>query len=100
MPWHHTCEQVNKTNFMNNEDQQNRQAGGGSGSAENMGKDRSAQQANQTEGAQNKTPQSIDESVPVGNLRDMGALSGRDDASGGSGDGMENTNSSEPTERF
>jgi len=33
-------------------------------------------------------------------LQQTGALSGRDDAAGGSGDGMTNTSSNEPTEKF
>jgi hypothetical protein len=84
---------------MNNGEQQNRQNRGGSGSAENMGKDRSAQQAD-APGNQPNVRDAKSGSEPVGNIRDTGALSGRDDASGGSGDDMEKTNSNEPTERF
>lgn len=88
---------------MNNQDQQNRQNSGGTGSAENRGDSRQDQQQNadQNESTrQNVSEQLGDESVPVSSVRDLGGLSGRDDASGGSGDDMENTSTNEPTERF
>ena len=81
---------------MNKNDQQNRQGTGGSGSAENTGRDRVEQRADA--GGTGKAQNS--DATPAGNLRATGALSGRDDASGGSGDGMENTSSNEPTDRF
>ncbi|RPD51305.1 hypothetical protein [Paracnuella aquatica] len=80
---------------MSKNDQQNRQGTGGIGSAENTGRDRSEQRAN----LRGKDKAQKGDATPTGNLRDTGALSGRDDASGGSGDGMENTSSNEPTER-
>ena len=87
----------------NNQEQQNLQNQGGSGSAENIGQTRPDQQHNMQElsGQQkNEIAGDIESGkVPVASLKDLGSLSGRDDAAGGSGDGMENTSTGEPTEK-
>ena len=76
----------------------------GSGSAENKNEGREFQKAAKTEV---RTEERADiaaqtglQSSDIADLRETGALSGRDDLSGGSGDGMENTSDNEPTERF
>jgi len=75
----------------------------GSGSAENKGQDRNAQQNSKTvlsdEERQNLAAQMGEGPNAMVGLKDMGALSGRDDASGGSGDRMENESTGEPTDR-
>ena len=75
----------------------------GSGSAENTGRNREEQKNRNTEidkqertniaGEMGKGPN------PVADLRDLGALSGRDDAAGGSGDRMENESTDKATDR-
>ena len=75
----------------------------GSGSAENKGQDRNTQQNSKTvlseEERQNLAAQMGEGPNAIVGLKDMGALSGRDDASGGSGDRMENESTGEPTDR-
>ena len=75
----------------------------GSGNAENKGQERSAQQNNKTilsdEERQNLAAQMGDGPNAIVGLKDLGALSGRDDASGGSGDRMENTSTGDETDR-
>ena len=75
----------------------------GSGSAENKGQDRNAQQNSKTvlsdEERQNLAAQMGEGPNAMVGLKDMGALSGRDDASGGSGDRMENESTGVPTDR-
>lgn len=73
----------------------------GSGSAENTGKPRS-EQVNKNMDISNQDKQDIahelnDTANHIAGLKDMGSLSGRDDASGGSGDRMEEENTSEGT---
>lgn len=73
----------------------------GSGSAENRGQERSAQQQsnislNQQEDISNQLGSDKNR---VADLDDLGMLSGRDDVSGGSGDRMENENTGRPTDR-
>jgi hypothetical protein len=79
------------------------QAQQGSGSAENMGQDRSAQQNSNTvlsdEEKQNLAAQMGEGPNAVVGLKDLGALSGRDDASGGSGDRMEDQSTGAATDR-
>ena len=83
---------------MNNKPQE------GSGSAENKGQPRSEQQQPmQHVSEQDKS--AIEKEIGTGagsvvGLHDLGAASGRDDASGGSGDEMENTATGTPTDRF
>jgi hypothetical protein len=75
----------------------------GTGSAENMGKDRN-EQVNQSKDMSRQDRQNIASEIgehpsKLANLRDMGTLSGRDDSSGGSGDRMEDENTGERTDR-
>lgn len=75
----------------------------GSGSAENTGGSRQDQQNNM----QQISPQEqkeLEQQIGTGagsvvGLHDLGQTSGRDDASGGSGDDMERTSTGEPTDR-
>ncbi len=89
---------------MNNQEQQNRQHEGGSGSAENQDRSRHDQlhtptSLNQEE--KDRISAEIDNGkTPVAGLKDLGAMSGRDDAAGGSGDGMENTSTAKGTKRL
>jgi len=82
----------------------NQQSQGGSGSAENKGADREAQKAkltNLSDEQKNDIANQIDEAPKdIESVKETGALSGRDDAAGGSGDNMSNTSSNEGTERF
>ena len=75
----------------------------GTGSAENKGEDRNRQMAQNTDlSNQERTDiaaQMGEGPNPVTTLRDMGALSGRDDSAGGSGDRMEEQNTGEATDR-
>lgn len=75
----------------------------GSGSAEQTGRDRSSQEnKNATlsdQERQNIAGQMGEGSNPVTSLKDMGAMSGRDDAAGGSGDRMKQESTGEPTDR-
>ena len=75
----------------------------GSGSAENKGQSRTAQQAGNTKLNQQQRQdignQLGNDKGRLADLDDLGARSGRDDASGGSGDHMENQNTGEATDR-
>jgi hypothetical protein len=75
----------------------------GSGSAENRGQERNQQQAKNTklsqEERQNVGSQLGADKNRVADLDDLGLLSGRDDASGGSGDRMEDQSTGESTDR-
>jgi hypothetical protein len=75
----------------------------GSGSAENKGQDRDARQNSKTvisdQERQNLAAQLGEGPNAVVGLKDLGALSGRDDAAGGSGDGMESQNTGDATDR-
>ena len=75
----------------------------GTGSAENKGEKREKQVAGNTDISSREKSDIAKEigvsSGQVFNLKDLGALSGRDDASGGSGDRMENENTRERTDR-
>ncbi len=87
---------------MSNE--QNRQSQGGSGSAENRGGERTEQlnpNNTLTDQEKNRIQDAIgSEKVPVAGREDLGVLSGRDDAAGTPGDGMENQQTGENTERY
>jgi hypothetical protein len=70
----------------------------GSGSAEQTGRERSEQQFKHTD--KQKVSADIGESRDrIADPGELGAFSGRDDSSGGSGDGMENENSGSSTDR-
>jgi hypothetical protein len=75
----------------------------GTGSAENQGRNRSEQKMQSSssgdEQRQDISTQIGESKDKVGDIRETGALSGRDDASGGSGDRMENTSSNQETDR-
>jgi hypothetical protein len=82
----------------------NRQGQGGSGSAENKGQGRDDQtnsstivSSGQREDIAEQTGLKADD---IADVQDLGALSGRGDAAGGSGDHMENTSTNEGTDRF
>ncbi|HYE54246.1 MAG TPA: hypothetical protein VD996_05360 [Chitinophagaceae bacterium] len=84
---------------MNNENKSQQ----GTGSAENTGQDRSTQQNNAAR-LSDQQKQDIareigEERDEVADVQDMGTLSGRDDASGGSGDDMEGQDTGRETER-
>lgn len=75
----------------------------GTGSAENKGGDRS-EQVNKKKDLSRGDKQDIASQIGeparrVGSIRDTGALSGRDDSSGGSGDRMEDQNTGQATDR-
>jgi len=75
----------------------------GSGSAENLGENRDTQKAQNTQ-LDKSERQDIGEQAGLGrdqitDLSEMGALSGRDDASGGSGDEMEKQDTDRDTDR-
>ncbi len=82
---------------------ENKQAQQGSGSAENKGGSRQDQKHPLTNPG-SKERQDIagdinENSNRIGNLRNTGQLSGRDDYAGGSGDDMSAENTNEPTDR-
>ena len=82
----------------------NRQGEGGSGSAENKGDERRAQKAPLTTLSEDQKNRIADETGvqpnDIADVQQTGALSGRDDASGASGDDMTSTSSDEETDRF
>ena len=88
--------------IMANKDSEARQQPG-SGSAENKGQDRQEQVSrNRDLSGQDKrnVARDIGEAPSrVGSIRDTGALSGRDDSAGGSGDRMDQESTGDPTER-
>jgi len=75
----------------------------GSGSAENTGGERNHQFNEMTELSLEERMNVADQiGIPVDNVADAsqtGAMSGRDDAAGGSGDRMEDENTGERTDR-
>jgi hypothetical protein len=89
-------------NDNNKEDQQRSQQG--SGSAENIGESRDAQKARNTVVGIDERKDIADQTglkpEDIIDLQDTGALSGRDDAAGGSGDEMTGTSSGDATEKF
>lgn len=88
---------------MENNNTSSQQAQQGSGSAENIGQQRSAQQNTNAilsdEEKQNLAAQLGEGPNAVVGLKDLGALSGRDDTAGGSGDGMESQSTGDATDR-
>ena len=75
----------------------------GTGSAENRGEDRS-QQTNQNTDLSKQERTDIAAQMgkgpnPVTSIKEMGGMSGRDDAAGGSGDRMEEQSTGERTEK-
>lgn len=82
----------------------NNQSQQGSGSAENVGKDRNEQVA-QNINVNNEQRDDIARDAGVGkkdlaDLNDLGANSGRDDFSGGSGDDMTGQSTGGETDKF
>ena len=75
----------------------------GSGSAENKGQGRNAQQNSNTtlsdDERRNLAEQLGETPNSIVGLKDIGALSGRDDAAGGSGDRMETGSTGDATDR-
>jgi hypothetical protein len=92
-----------KQQFMDTKKEQVQQAGGGSGSAEQTGRDREEQRLPTTETPeerrQNIASQIGESESRVSSINELGGLSGRDDSSGGSGDRMEEQNSGDATDR-
>ena len=75
----------------------------GTGSAENRGQDRN-QQVNRSKDLSQSDKQDMASQIGekpgrIASQRDMGALSGRDDSSGGSGDRMEGEDTGKGTDR-
>lgn len=104
--WHYRCKHVINNSFMNSENRNKalfQTSQEGSGSAENKGQDRSQQRANSSnsdqQGRQEIGNQLGADKNRVADLIDLGALSGRDDDSGGSGDRMEEQNAGQATDR-
>jgi hypothetical protein len=104
--WHYRCKQVINSSFMNKENQNKtslQSSREGSGSAENKGQDRSQQQAKNTRIDQKEKQDIANLSgvnkSKIADQQDLGMLSGRDDASGGSGDRMEDQNTGQATDR-
>lgn len=85
-------------------DETNRQGEGGSGSAENKGDTREAQKATLTSLNEQQTVDIAEQTglqpTDIADLDSTGALSGRDDAAGGSGDDMTGASSNQGTDRF
>ena len=77
------------------------QSKSGTGSAEQTGRDRTEHRQEQQDVDQQKrqdVASQIGESASdITSAKELGQMSGRDDASGGSGDGMENENTGERT---
>lgn len=71
----------------------------GSGSAENVGRDRSEQKNTTATPDNTGMQEATGNRQHLVNLHDMGSLSGRDDYAGGSGDRMENESADEATDR-
>lgn len=88
---------------MDNKDQDKNKSQQGSGSAENIGRSRSDQQ-NKMRDLSDNEKQDIGSQIGesenrIADLRDLGQLSGRDDAAGGSGDRMENESTGKETDQ-
>ena len=82
----------------------NRQQQGGTGSAEQTGRDRQKQKmptTDMTEKEKADVASQISESKNISRtIADIGGMSGRDDAAGGSGDRMENESTNKSTEKY
>ncbi|MDQ3277433.1 MAG: hypothetical protein M3Q06_03850 [Bacteroidota bacterium] len=83
--------------------EQFQQSQGGSGSAEQTGRDRTEQKQPHTglESGQRKdiADEIGERSNAISSISELGGESGRDDASGGSGDRMKNESTNESTDR-
>ena len=88
---------------MENQERHKPQSQEGTGSAENKGMDRSEQKSstsNMSDEEMRKVADEIGESPDaVTTPSKLGYESGRDDLSGGSGDGMEEQSTGQPTDR-
>jgi hypothetical protein len=87
---------------MEQDNQKFQQSQQGSGSAEQTSGTMEAQQHPMTDlsGQEKKEiGKEAGTTTPVTSIKDMGGMSGRDDAAGGSGDNMENESSGESTDR-
>ena len=82
----------------------NRQGQGGSGSAENKGQSRQDQLSQSMSIGSDERQDIADQTglkpEDIADLQDVGGMSGRGDAAGGSGDDMENTSTNEGTDKF
>lgn len=96
--WHYRCVNNGK-NYMKQQDATTPKPQEGSGSAENTGRDRREQKNNKAAADTSGMAEASGSNQHLVNLHDMGALSGRDDYAGGSGDNMENESTNESTER-
>lgn len=87
----------------NNEENQQR-GQQGSGSAENTGSNREAQKSVKTIVSDDERKDIAEQTglqpEDIADVQQTGALSGRDDAAGGSGDDMTTVSSNEPTDKF
>ncbi|HEX8461403.1 MAG TPA: hypothetical protein VF623_08230 [Segetibacter sp.] len=82
----------------------NKPGEGGSGNAENKGDSREDQKAQHVTVSDNQKQDiaaqtDLDPNL-IGSVEETGALSGRDDAAGGSGDEISGTSSNQGTDRF
>ena len=88
---------------MENRNESLQQGQEGSGSAENRDQERESQNAPlaklSTEEKQDIAHQIGEEEGSVASVQDLGQLSGRDDASGGMNDGMEDSSTGAGTDR-
>ncbi len=82
----------------------NRQQQGGTGSAEQTGRDRADQKAPTTDMSGNEkadvASQIGEDSSAISTISDLGGMSGRDDAAGGTGDRQEGQSTNESTDKF
>jgi hypothetical protein len=82
----------------------NSQGQGGSGSAENKGQSRQDQLSKAMSIGSDERQDIADQTglkpEDIADLQDVGGMSGRGDAAGGSGDNMENTSTNEGTDKF
>jgi hypothetical protein len=98
MVWHYRCVHVLKQHMKQNElnAPDHRE---GSGSAGNMGRDRSEQKNTTSTSDTSRMEEATGSKQHLVNLHDMGSLGGRDDYAGGSGDNMAHESTDESTER-
>jgi hypothetical protein len=88
---------------MDMDNNSNRHQQGGTGSAEQTGRDRTDQQSQKThispDEKQDIASAIGEDSSRISTIEELGGLSGRDDSSGGTGDHMEQQSSNDPTDR-
>jgi hypothetical protein len=88
---------------MENKQNNGQQSQPGTGSAENTGRDREEQMHKKTDLSENERKDIASEigedPDKIASIRDTGAMSGRDDASGGTADRMEQQSTGEATDR-